>query len=320
MTTPQERLQQKRGSKPNPIDAINERNKAYQAEHNTTTPEVQEGEVVVRLHVTKIRPNPYQHRTVIDQAGIADLAHSIRVNGQNQPIGVRKRGDSYEIIFGERRWRAAQTLDDKMVDVVIREVSDKEMNYICLSENRDRKKAYDYETYRGINFALEDNETPDEIMTRLGIDKPAWYKYVSFGSLHPQVKDFIHENPACVQRNDSYQLVGIFKNFGEKVPSGAVEHLLELMQMYLDKKLSSRGEIGKRFSAKFAEKKSRNREKKNQDFSVSIGAVKVGSMVRTPEEIRLVLQKSELPKDKLDELDKLLEAFFKISQVETATA
>lgn len=319
MTSAQERMA--RRNKPNPMEAINKRNQQYQAQHTTTTPEVKEGEAVVRLHVTKIRPNPFQHRTTIDQNELVELAQSIRVNGQNQPIGVRKKGDAYEIIFGERRWRAIQTLDDKMIDVVIRDVSDKEMNYICLSENRNRKKAFDYETYRGIQFALDDKESPEEIMERLVIDQATWYKYLSYGSLHPDIMEFVHANPACMQRNECYQLVGIFKKFGVDIPKGAVEYLLELLQMYLDKKISSRGEIGTRFKAKFAaDKLTRNREKRNLDYSVSLGDAKVGSIVRTPEQIRLTIEKSEMPKDKLDELDKILQSFFEIAQVDSASA
>lgn len=317
MNTAQERLQAKRGAKPDPLKAIEERNNAYQAQHRPSSPEVQEGERVVQRHVTKIRPNPFQHRTSIDQAEIEKLAHSIEVNGQNQPIVVRQRGDGYEIVFGERRWRAIQTLENKMIDLVIREVTDTEMNYICLSENRDRVKAFDYETYRGISFALRDNQTQEEIMNRLGIDKSAYYKYVSFGNLHPKIREFIHEYPSAIQRNESYDLVSTFRNFGDTIPEGAVEFLIELMEMYLKKVISSRGEITKRFKAKYAEKKSRNREKKNQDFSMSIGGAQVGSMVKTPEEIRLTLQKSEISKDKLDELDKILADFFKISLIES---
>lgn len=321
MTTAQERLAAKRGTKPDPLAAITKRNEAYVAQNATTSPEAQEGEMVVRLHVTKIKPNPYQHRTAIDQAEIEELAKSIRVNGQNQPIGVRKKNDGYEIIFGERRWRAIQTLEDKTIDVVVRDVSDRDMIFICLSENRNRKKAFDYETYRGIKFALDEQESPEDIMERLVIDQATWYKYLSYGSLHPKILQFVNDHPACMQRNECYLLVGLFKKFGEEIPEGAVEYLIELLQMYLDKKITSRGEIGTRFKAKFAvQKHTRNRPKRNIDYSVSLGSARVGTMVKTPEEIHLTLQKSEISKDKLDELESILNSFFKIAQDEGASA
>lgn len=312
--TPQERLRSR--SKPSHMAAIEARNLEYQAQSNATNPDVGDGEIVVKLHVTDIRPNPFQHRTSFDAEGISELTHSMKVNGQNQPIGVRKTRDGYEIIFGERRWRAAHGLEGQTVDAVIREVCDEEMNFICLSENRDRKKAYDYETYRGINNAIDQNQTPEVIMDRLNIDKTTYYKFLSFGSLPAQVREFVHNYPDAIQRNDSMQIVSAFKNMPEGSMDDAVKYTIELMQMYLDKKITSRGDIVKRLNARFVQKKSRNREKVNQDFSLSYGNSKVGSMVQTPEELRFTVSKADLPKDKLDELHKYLSEFFKINQVE----
>lgn len=316
--TPQERLAARK--KPDPVQAIEKLNAAYQAQHNPTAPEVQEGEVVIRLHVTQVRPNPFQHRTSFDAAGIADLTHSMKVNGQNQPIGVRKRGDGYEIIFGERRWRAASGLEDKMVDAVVREISDTEMIFICLSENRDRKKAFDYETYRGIQFAIEDGQAPDDIMARMNLDRTTYYKYMAFGQLHPSIKDFVHANPGAIQRNDAMDISGVFQKFGQEIPEGAVETLIDLMQKYLKGEIKSRGEILKRFKNSFVQKKQRNREKLNHDYSLSVGGSKVGTMVKTPDEVRLTVFKTELPKDKFDELEKYINDFFKVVENTTATA
>lgn len=315
--TPQERLAARK--KPDPIEAIEKLNASYQAQHNPTVPEAQEGEAVVRLHVTQIRPNRYQHRTSFDAEGIADLTHSMKVNGQNQPIGVRKSGDGYEIIFGERRWRAAAGLEDKMIDVVIRELSDTEMIFICLSENRDRKKAFDYETYRGIQFAIDDGQTPDDIMERMKLDRTTFYKYMAFGSLHPSIKSFIHKNPGAIQRNDAMDISGIFQKFGQEIPDGAVDKLIDLMQKYLKGEIKSRGEILKQFKMSFVQKKQRNREKLNHDYSLSVGGSQVGTMVKTPDEVRLTILKTELPKDKFDELEKYLSDFFKIVENSAAT-
>lgn len=317
------RLEQRsRGNKPNPMDAIAQRNAAYSAQHNPANPDVQEGEVIVKLHVTQVSPNPFQHRTSFDPVALAELAQSMRVNGQNQPIAVRKRGDRYEIIFGERRWRAAQQTEEKTVDAVVRELTDAEMIYVCLSENRDRKKAYDYETYRGISFAIKEGRPAEEIMERLGLtkNKQDYYKYMAYDNLHPDIKAFIHENPGALQRNDAAAIVKLFKDFKEEVPSELVSDVIAHMKMYLDRKISSRGEIVKRIIAKYQEKKTRNRPKLNQDFTLKLGESKVGSMVKTPGELRLTLDKSELAKDKLDELEKFLADFFSVHAVEQAPA
>lgn len=306
------------GKKPNPLDLIAKRNEAYVADFSPTNPEVQAGEQIVKLHATVIRPNPYQHRTQFDEAETAELADSILQNGQNQPIGVRKRGDHYEIIFGERRWRAVQLNEDKTVDAVIRDISDQEMMFICLSENSNRKKAYDYETYRGIKFLVADQVPMEVITARMTISSQDYYKFMAYDGLHPKLKDFIHDHPSAIQRNDAADILKLYKDYNGDAPEKLTSDLINLMQKYLNKEITSRGEIVKRAKALYAVKKSRHREKVNHDFTLSMGKSKVGTMVKTPSEVRFMVDKSELEKNKLDELEAFLESFFSIAPTETA--
>jgi ParB/RepB/Spo0J family partition protein len=317
MNPAQERLRA-RQKKPDPLDLIAQRNADYVADFKPSIPEAQPGEQIIKLHASTIRPNPYQHRTQFDPIETSELAESIRQNGQNQPIGVRKVGDHYEIIFGERRWRAVQLNDEKTVDAVIRELSDQEMMFICLSENSNRKKAYDYETYRGIKFLVDDDVPMEVITKRMTISSQDYYKFLAFEALHPKIKEFIHDNPNAIQRNDAADIVKLYKDYNGDAPEKLTSDLIDLMQKYLKKEITSRGEIVKRAKALYAVKKTRHREKLNHDFTLKMGDSKVGTLVKTPSEVRFMVDKSELEKNKLDELEAFLESFFKITPAETA--
>src|SRR6476660_3401472 len=82
--------------------------------------------VSFRVEVDRITPSPFQPRRTFDEAKIEELASSIRNQGIIQPLVVRPKGDVYELIAGERRWRAAMKAGLSRVPVVIREASDHE--------------------------------------------------------------------------------------------------------------------------------------------------------------------------------------------------
>ncbi len=92
-----------------------------------------------RLMLDEIEPNPLQPRENFDEEKLAELVSSIKVNGVLQPIIVRKVGAKYQIIAGERRWRAAQMADLMSIPAIIREATDQEMLKIALIENLQRQ-------------------------------------------------------------------------------------------------------------------------------------------------------------------------------------
>ena len=91
------------------------------------------------LRISEIEPNRKQPRQDFDEAAIAELADSIRQHGLIQPIVVRPMEDGYQIVAGERRWRACRMLGMSEVPVVIKELSDEETAQIALIENIQRQ-------------------------------------------------------------------------------------------------------------------------------------------------------------------------------------
>lgn len=298
------------------LNSVLENAQSYQ-DQTSTAMEALEGEKVVRLHCTDIDPNPFQHRTKFDAESIGKLRTSIQQNGQNQAIGVRKVGNRYQIIFGERRWRAVSGTDEKIIDAVIRDLNDVEMRYICLSENNDREKPFDFERWRGLKSVEEAARPREEILLRMNLDIKEYYKLKTYGELPADVLEFLHENPSALQRNEAADVAKVFKDTaGSGRPTdGMSKRLIELMGGYLGGTITNRGDIVKKFKSEYAVVKQRNREKVNHEFSLSFGGAKVGSLVQAQNEVRLTVSKSDLPKDKLDELEDFMKKFFDVSPV-----
>lgn len=90
------------------------------------------------LPVKDVRANPYQPRTRFDEAALAELVDSIRASGLLQPVVVRARGGRYELIAGERRWRAVQELGWSTIPAVVKDVDDQTLLTLALIENLQR--------------------------------------------------------------------------------------------------------------------------------------------------------------------------------------
>lgn len=128
-------------------------------------------EEVLKLPLDKIHANKFQPRTVFDQEKIEELARTIHVHGVIQPIVVRKSDieGKYEIIAGERRFRAMKSLDWKEVPAIIRNLSDKETASIALIENLQREELTSIEEAHAYQNLLEIQEiTQEALAQRLG--------------------------------------------------------------------------------------------------------------------------------------------------------
>ena len=114
-------------------------------------------EVMRDLNVTQLKPGKYQPRSHMDEASLNDLAASIKAQGIMQPILVRQLGDkSYEIIAGERRWRAAQLAGLSHVPVLVRSVPDNAALAMALIENIQRENLNPLEEATGIQRLIDE--------------------------------------------------------------------------------------------------------------------------------------------------------------------
>lgn len=108
-----------------------------------------------RLPVEKLRPNPHQPRKDFDADALQALAESLRQKGVIQPLVVRPQGDAYEIVAGERRWRAAQLAQLHDVPVVIRDLDDTEVLEVAIIENIQREDLNAIEEALGLKALID---------------------------------------------------------------------------------------------------------------------------------------------------------------------
>ncbi len=127
---------------------------------------------VRNIPLDDIEPSPYQPRQIFSEEEINTLAQSIQKHGLLQPIVVRRKGDKFEIIAGERRYRALQKLGKKIAPVIVVNVSDKEAMALAIIENIERKDLTLWEVASSIKKLKDDmGLTLEEIATMLGKSK-----------------------------------------------------------------------------------------------------------------------------------------------------
>lgn len=125
------------------------------------------------LEIKAIVPNPKQPRKSFDQSKLEELAASIREHGVVQPIVVRPRGERFEIVAGERRWRASQLAGLSKVPALVRDFSEAETMEIALIENLQREDLNPLEEAEAYKVLLEEYQlTQDELARRLGKSRP----------------------------------------------------------------------------------------------------------------------------------------------------
>lgn len=126
----------------------------------------------LELDIDRLVPNHFQPRAHIDDRRLEELAQSVRANGVIQPIIVRRRDDRYEIIAGERRWRAAQRAGMLRVPVVVRDVPDDKLLEVALIENLQREDLNAVEEARAYQrLSAEFHMTQDQIAAAVGKDR-----------------------------------------------------------------------------------------------------------------------------------------------------
>lgn len=124
--------------------------------------------------VDRITPSPFQPRRTFDEAKIEELAASIRNQGIIQPLVVRPKGDGFELIAGERRWRAAMKAGLIRVPVVVREASDHEALQLALVENLQREDLNPIEEASGYRRLQEEfHWSQEEMAEKVGKSRPA---------------------------------------------------------------------------------------------------------------------------------------------------
>jgi ParB family transcriptional regulator, chromosome partitioning protein len=144
------------------------------------------------VDIDLIRPNRFQPRTTMDDGRLEDLARSIRANGVIQPIVVRRADDGYEIIAGERRWRASQRAGLLKIPVVVREIPEDRLLAVALIENVQREDLNPIEEAHAYHqLAEEFHLTQEQIAESVGKDRSSIANYVRLLKLPHEVRESV---------------------------------------------------------------------------------------------------------------------------------
>lgn len=160
------------------------------------------------IDLDRLTPNPQQPRSVFDDARLEELAQSIRRNGVIQPILARRAGDRFEIIAGERRWRAAQRAGLMKAPVIVRDVPDDRLLEVALIENIQRDDLNPMEeaaAYR--RLADELHLTQDAIAAAVGKDRSSVANTLRLLRLPDEVRNLVSD--ASLSMGHARALLGL---------------------------------------------------------------------------------------------------------------
>ncbi len=178
------------GSAPSPVGA-----EIGAADGNATgTPSGPElvpvdGAYFTEVDPQRIMPNRVQPRQVFDEEEMAELVHSVREIGLLQPVVVRRVGEDYELVMGERRWRAVQEAGLDSIPVIVRDTDDSDMLRDALLENLHRSNLNPLEEASAYQQLLEDFDcTHDQLAHRIGRSRPQISNTLRLLKLGPEVQ------------------------------------------------------------------------------------------------------------------------------------
>ena len=167
------------------------------------SPEVrtEEGERVQQLGIADIRPSRFQPRRVFAEESLAELVDSIRAKGIFQPLIVRRSGSGtgYELIAGERRWRAAQKLSLGRVPAIVRQATDQQVLEFALIENLQRAELDPVEEADGYATLIESfGLKQEEVAERVGKNRATIANALRLRSLPNEVRDLLRSKQLTV--------------------------------------------------------------------------------------------------------------------------
>ena len=160
----------------------------------STAPSPQDSEELREIEIDLITPGEQQPRTTFDEAKLQELAQSIRVSGIIQPLLVRRRGGRFELVAGERRWRAAQLAGLSRVPAIVREIADENLLELALIENIQRQELNAIEEANAYKRLIESlGLTQEEVASRVGRDRTFITNYLRILKLPTEIQSLLEQ-------------------------------------------------------------------------------------------------------------------------------
>lgn len=162
---------------------------------NSIIEEAKTNDQIVEIDLSELRANPYQPRKNFDEEALNELASSIKEHGVFQPIIVKKSIKGYEIIAGERRFRASKLAGMQTIPAIVKDFSDEEMMQIALLENLQRENLTSIEEAKAYKSIIESmNITQDELAKKVGKSRSHVTNILGLLKLPTSVQDMVLYN------------------------------------------------------------------------------------------------------------------------------
>lgn len=176
-------------------ELFNEEVLNFEEFENSIVEEAKNNDSIVEISLSELRANPYQPRKNFDEETLSELASSIKEHGVFQPIIVKKSVKGYEIIAGERRFRAAKLAGLTTIPAIVKDFSDDEMMQIALLENLQRENLTAIEEAKAYKNIIESmNITQDELAKKVGKSRSHITNILGLLKLPTSVQDMVLYN------------------------------------------------------------------------------------------------------------------------------
>ena len=255
----------------------------------------------IEIPVAMIVPNKFQPRRVFDPEALADLSQSIKQYGIVQPVIVRKTISGYELVAGERRWRAAQMAGLSVVPAVIREYTDGEMTEIALIENLQRENLNPIEEALAYKRLMEEfGLTQEELARKISKSRSHIANMVRLLNLPPALQDHVSRGTLSIGQARPLLALG-----SEEVQNEAAD-------MIIEEDLSSRDaeELVKRLAATPRGKR-QQLQPVNQEYFLTEAEDRLKMLLGTSVKIKQGKLKSKIEIEFLtgEDLERIIEVF-----------
>lgn len=248
--------------------------------------------------VDKIEPNPFQPRTVFNEAKIRELATTISADGLGEPVLLRRKGDGYELIAGERRWRAVKLLNHSTIEALVIDADDAKTAILALVENLQREDLADFEVALGIKRVMDQFPQRSKLAEYLGIERSDLYRYLAFHSLPESVQERLRVNPELLGRVAASDIVKVLKD-GE----GAADLIQRLEQAIT---LVEQGRLEQTKVAGYIGRTNGSSSPQTNKTPLTSNGAKVGSFARDHKNIVVKIAASALSDEEADRLQKFV--------------
>ena len=260
----------------------------------------------VQIALENIKPNKFQPRIVFDELELQSLANSIKELGLLQPIIVRSSGESnqYEIISGERRYRAFQLLEKLYIDCIVMDATDEKNSLLALAENINREDLTDYEIAKSVIAFKNGFSNKSEYANTLGISRQDLYRLLSFEKLPLEIQQRLDNSPTLLTAKTAEQIGQFIKN-NDIASEKMVEILNEVLDLVLTEGLKQNGILNE---IEIRVKGNKGNNIKNGNRTVKIFArdgKKVGQIKKNLNKTTI-----EFSNDILDQHQQAIEKFF----------